>query len=448
MWWLCAALAVCVRQFVSLHPYSGEGDGPRFGDYEAHRHWMEITNALPASEWYSYDLDYWGLDYPPVMAYVEWIFGRLSSVYEPASIAFESSRGYETLSHRRFMRATVLLCDFVFIAVMPQEALLSPAPILVDHGHFQYNCLPLGLACWTAKLIENRPLAAAACFCVALNTKQTALYYAPAVFFEFLARARSLKDVAKVAAVVVATFAVVWAPIFSTQALRRCFPVERGIFEDKVANAWYVAQVLFRVRDTWRTAVLVKAAAVATALAAFPVPIARCFKRAKDADGFLLSLHLSGLAFFLFSFHVHEKAILVPLAPLLLVQKESLYRDLFSFAAAVSISPLLFFEGLGIAYVATLVIFVSLLKERRRRKLFAQLLIVVVLLSCLPKFVQPPARFPDLYPALTAIFFAGIYTLAFALMTVIQLRRLSRRSRNNMPPSSNPYWAARPKKTN
>ena len=30
----------------------GAGKPPMFGDYEAQRHWMEITYNLPAKEWY------------------------------------------------------------------------------------------------------------------------------------------------------------------------------------------------------------------------------------------------------------------------------------------------------------------------------------------------------------------------------------------------------------
>jgi hypothetical protein len=33
-----------------------------FGDFEAQRHWLEITLHLPVREWYFYDLPYWGLD--------------------------------------------------------------------------------------------------------------------------------------------------------------------------------------------------------------------------------------------------------------------------------------------------------------------------------------------------------------------------------------------------
>eukprot|EP00954_Amorphochlora_amoebiformis_P007705 598177-Amorphochlora_amoeboformis.AAC.2 len=88
------------------HPHSGMGKPPMFGDYEAQRHWMEVTVNLPvqvlylpekegmgeekgreeeegsdAKDWYrnttENDLQYWGLDYPPLTAYVSWGFGKM-----------------------------------------------------------------------------------------------------------------------------------------------------------------------------------------------------------------------------------------------------------------------------------------------------------------------------------------------------------------------------------
>lgn len=33
------------------HLPTGEGDAPKFGDYEAQRHWMEVTVNLPIKDW-------------------------------------------------------------------------------------------------------------------------------------------------------------------------------------------------------------------------------------------------------------------------------------------------------------------------------------------------------------------------------------------------------------
>lgn len=55
--------------------FAGENTPPMYGDYEAQRHWMELTIHLPIRQWYTYDLQYWGLDYPPLTAYVSWLCG-------------------------------------------------------------------------------------------------------------------------------------------------------------------------------------------------------------------------------------------------------------------------------------------------------------------------------------------------------------------------------------
>ena len=50
---VCAFTGIALaRCLVGLHPYSGAGTPPRFGDYEAQRHWMEITVNLPVDQWY------------------------------------------------------------------------------------------------------------------------------------------------------------------------------------------------------------------------------------------------------------------------------------------------------------------------------------------------------------------------------------------------------------
>jgi alpha-1,3-glucosyltransferase len=65
------------RWSVGLWGHSGYQKPPMHGDFEAQRHWMEITSHLPVSRWYFYDLPYWGLDYPPLTAYHSWICGKM-----------------------------------------------------------------------------------------------------------------------------------------------------------------------------------------------------------------------------------------------------------------------------------------------------------------------------------------------------------------------------------
>lgn len=74
-------MAIFFRVLVGLHSFSGESSPPRFGDFEAQRHWMEITVNLPLKDWYriteNNDLSYWGLDYPPLSAYWAYLTGLL-----------------------------------------------------------------------------------------------------------------------------------------------------------------------------------------------------------------------------------------------------------------------------------------------------------------------------------------------------------------------------------
>lgn len=70
-------LLVVVKYCIGLYPHSGQGTPPIFGDYEAQRHWMELTAHLPVTEWYRYDLQYWGLDYPPLTALHSLVLGKL-----------------------------------------------------------------------------------------------------------------------------------------------------------------------------------------------------------------------------------------------------------------------------------------------------------------------------------------------------------------------------------
>ena len=292
-----------LRYLVSLHGHSGQGIPPMYGDYEAQRHWMELTVNLPLSDWYSYDLSYWGLDYPPLTAYVSLLCGLVSRYFDPRSMELFTSRGYEREEHKVFMRATAIILDLLVYytaawacsrLLYPAKTdlkqssravwcfllvLMQPALVLIDHGHFQYNAVSLGLAIAGATAcLQGAEVFGSIWFCLSLNFKQMSLYYAPVFFFYLLGRrvvrVRLCLHLLKLAAAVLGTFAVMWLPfcsyrpslatmgdvggggddgrsvgcdedswgcscLASLQAvLVRLFPFSRGLFEDKVANFW------------------------------------------------------------------------------------------------------------------------------------------------------------------------------------------------------------------
>ncbi|KAL0040929.1 hypothetical protein WJX79_010386 [Trebouxia sp. C0005] len=350
---LCGA-ALLARFTVGLHPYSGRGVAPHFGDYEAQRHWMEVTVHLPASEWYvdskSNNLSYWGLDYPPLSGYQSWLFGQAIRSIEPDAVALHTSHGYESPHSKFLMRLTVVVSDILvfFPAVLLclrvfgggktvhekqwwlLVVLLQPAALLIDHGHFQYNNITLGFAAGAAAAIAaGHDCWGSMLFCLSLNHKQMSMYYAPAFFAHLLGKClqkpsmtQQVFGVAKLGLVVVATFAVCWAPFLASpggalQVLHRLVPVKRGLYEDYVANFWCVTSPVFKWRRVYTQQALVTMCAGASLVAALPSMIHQIMS--PSPRGLLMGMANSALAFFLFSYQVHEKSILLALLPVTLL---------------------------------------------------------------------------------------------------------------------------------
>ena len=50
--WVWVLVGIMIRVFVGMGPYSGKGDWPNLGDFEAHRNWMSVTLNKPIVKWY------------------------------------------------------------------------------------------------------------------------------------------------------------------------------------------------------------------------------------------------------------------------------------------------------------------------------------------------------------------------------------------------------------
>jgi alpha-1,3-glucosyltransferase len=71
----------------------------------------------------------------------------------------------------------------------------QPALFLIDHGHFQYNSISLGLTLWAINcLLFDQDVLGSIFFCLALNYKQMSLFHAPAFFFYLLGKNVNLKQ--------------------------------------------------------------------------------------------------------------------------------------------------------------------------------------------------------------------------------------------------------------
>ncbi|RWS22654.1 dolichyl pyrophosphate Man9GlcNAc2 alpha-1:3-glucosyltransferase-like protein [Leptotrombidium deliense] len=329
-------LALLVRWTVSRFPYSGAGKPPLYGDYEAQRHWMEITVNLEPKEWYKNstlnDLQYWGLDYPPLTAYHMFVNGKIAEFYDPSWVKLNDSRGTHGYYHKLFMRTTVMFSDLLYIgaillywssaerpvkdrdkALFATLSLLYPGLILIDHGHFQYNCVSLGLTLFAVIFLESGSLIfGSLAFCLALNYKQMSLYHALPFFAYLLGislKQQSIKNclrmLSAISLTVIVTFYVIWLPFTGDsetfmQVVRRLFPFDRGLYEDKVANIWCSMEVILKLKQLLSFKTL-------------------GYIRHPSIKGFKYCLVNSSLVFFLLSFQVHEKSILLVSLPVLLL---------------------------------------------------------------------------------------------------------------------------------
>uniref|UniRef100_T1J0K5 Uncharacterized protein n=1 Tax=Strigamia maritima TaxID=126957 RepID=T1J0K5_STRMM len=420
-------LAIVVRWGVSLYPHSGQGKPPMYGDYEAQRHWQEITWNLSPRQWYlnstKNDLMYWGLDYPPLTAYHSYLCGFMASRINPDWIKLFASRGTEDESHKLFMRFSVFFVDVLIymsavlaywligfktlkrkscaIAVM----LMYPGLILIDHGHFQYPFL--GLTLWAIVALKSgHDFFATIAFCCALNYKQMELYHA-LPFFSYLlglcvkiSPTKGFLRVVKLGSLVIAVFLICWFPFLRSwklfnRVLLRLFPFNRGLFEDKVANVWCVISLIIKVKNIFTISTLAQISLYTTAIACFPSAF-NLFVH-PGIHRFKLALINISLCFFLFSYQVHEKSILL----------------------VALMFPLFVKDGLTLPYFATSFLFIILagnafLKSEQIRQPensqqmgkmgFYLSLLGALSLNFLQIAVQPPEKYPDIHTMLNCVY--------------------------------------------
>ncbi|XP_067893429.1 dolichyl pyrophosphate Man9GlcNAc2 alpha-1,3-glucosyltransferase isoform X2 [Heterodontus francisci] len=346
------AVSLMVRWAVSLNSYSGAGKPPMFGDYEAQRHWQEITFNLPIQQWYfntsSNNLKYWGLDYPPLTAYHSLICAYVAKSINPEWIALRTSRGYESLGHKLFMRATVFVADL---------AVYIPAILCYIHH------------------------------CEGSESKK-----------------------------------------------------------DKVGNVWCSLSVILKVKKLWSPLTQLWLSFGATLLTLLPT----CIKLTINPTlkGFKLALVNCSLSFFLFSFQVHEKSILLAALPVLLLLHEIPFMATwFLLVSTFSMFPLLLKDGLLLPYTVTTLAFLLVttkllsafervsLKDLQLEPLFQGVrqyiphftipphlakfsfllsVIAMATLSLMSAMLVPPPQLPDLFPVLVSLF-SCIHFLIFLM---------------------------------
>ena len=367
-------LCILIRLLISVHDYSGYNTPPMYGDYEAQRHWMEITTHLPHNKWYSYNLTYWGLDYPPITAYHSYTMGNIISKYiYPEMLELDISKGFEDEKSKFIMRITVIINDLIIyipsvlllstILRMPSYLLLfHPSLLLIDHGHFQYNSVCLGLSLLAIYFIyKDQIYKSIISFILALCFKQIALYYALPFFiyllkYSFISNkqlSKKMLNLLYITSLTLFTFYIIFYPFNIRQVLHRLFPFQRGLFEDKVANFWCASNLFIKWKDIYTNQQLKYITAIITLLFSIPslFTLLTC-TRYQTKKQFIYTLAIVSLTFYLFSFQVHEKSILFPLIMIccLYNQQNKIIIYLFSCISLFSMYPLLKKDGLHVLY--------------------------------------------------------------------------------------------------
>ena len=126
-------------------------------DFEVHRNWKAITTSLPIDKWYFDSGSIWTLDYPPLFAYMEYILGMISKLFDE-NITVLSNYNYGNWSCKCYQRCTVLIGDILlFFALKKLSTSLKLSNkqsfnfriaiqlfvglVYIDNMHFQYNTI-------------------------------------------------------------------------------------------------------------------------------------------------------------------------------------------------------------------------------------------------------------------------------------------------------------------
>ena len=488
---LCSIL---IKILVGRFGYSGEKTPPKFGDFEAQRHWMELTIYLPVSEWYTDSRinrkDYWPLDYPPMSGYHSYILGKILEKYYPESVMFKKSLGFESAKFKLIMRFFVIISDFIFFHIgvnlfcyymfiysrnkrgkkpkvinyylvlilvlmnplMIIIELMNPLMIIIDHGHFQYNNVMHGLFVLSLFFLYSENYIFAIIFySLCVNFKQMGLYYAipfPVIvikklFFENKKNYNLIISIIYTIIYIIFTLisnVVIYLPWLKAKNIKdvftRIFPVQRGIYEDKVATFWCVLNIFYKLNKHFNTNNLIKLALAFTLIGCL-IPVFAIMK-IRNLNYKICSqcFFIVSFSFYLFSFHVHEKTIIVPfLAYLLNLPKMKNILPSFTLVAMFSLFPLLKRENQIIPYYFTTIIFYLIAKqclkliniknkENKENKnsneqnnmfllLELCLFVIMVFYHFIDYNIPPPEKYPWFYPMINAAFcfcfFFGVF---------------------------------------
>ncbi|XP_046563377.1 probable dolichyl pyrophosphate Glc1Man9GlcNAc2 alpha-1,3-glucosyltransferase [Haliotis rubra] len=361
--------------------------------FEVHRNWLAITHSLPIKDWYYEKTSEWTLDYPPLFAWLEMALSQVAQYFDKNMLVV-SNLNYASEATVLFQKLSVIGTDFFFVYAVnqfcrkclkpsrkdeTQDLFESPKLItcvlllanfgllIVDHIHFQYNGFLTGVLLLSiVRLHEGRNISSAFWFTVLLNLKHIYLYIAPAYFVYLLRcycfrsapdgtiqwRSFSITRLFSLGLTVMSVFGVSFGPFIYMgqlpQVLSRLFPFKRGLCHAYWApNFW----ALYNVADKAATITGVQLKVIQPDMTGGLVQdmmpaMMKLWSNPRGTLSFLRCLTLCAFASFMFGWHVHEKAILLILIPLILLsierKKEAQIFLILSTIGGYSLFPLLF----------------------------------------------------------------------------------------------------------
>lgn len=245
--------------------------------------------------------------------------------------------------------------------------------IMLDNIHFQYNSMMQGILIFSVqKMIDGDVIFSAGLFSMLLNFKHIYLYVAPVYFLYILAAyvRMDVKRLVKVGVVTIVPFLVAFGPFVLAggwkqigYVMGRLFPFQRGLVHSYWApNFWALYFMADRIlgifgvnRQTVETInqgysstlkILPDVSAGITLILILIVSLPIywfCFTRTWNnqitKSSFPQYVILSGLVFFFFGYHVHEKAITIYINLALLYLGNSFWPE--TLVNTINLFPLL-----------------------------------------------------------------------------------------------------------
>ena len=423
------------------------------------------------------------------------LMARSGSLIDRSWFALRTSRGLDDQSLKVFMRATVIISEYLtyvpatvilvrsyssrlrvsrwHTSIALTAILMQPGIILIDHAHFQYNTVMLGFVLASmACMITNHLLWSCVFFMAGLGFKQMALYYAPAVF-AFLLGSCIIPRIDAVRLMGLGVFTLIsfgslYVPLLLgtfydqfrgvnlrtleappllqalnlnteafhypfflqiAQSVHRVFPFARGLFEDKVANFWCAVHTFHKLHR-YPKEILQRVSLGATA--ASIVPPTLLISMVPDSTHLPAAFATTAWGFFLFSFQVHEKSVLLPLVPmtLLLAGPKGLdaeTRAWVSWANTLgcwTMFPLLKRDELRMPYGVLTLLWTwlmgqpSMLFSQDRPLIFTQLLhglfyVTMIVWHFAEHFVPQPENKPDLWVVANVLVGTGGFGICY-----------------------------------